>query len=163
MNNKYFSFSCKLSLLLSLVTLFLSGCMSENPQVIKETDINKKTVLSFFNTAYNLKQPDKASILFAAKSEARSIKGDTLLIGPTEIARSISSFLNNTDNVKFRSEWVYAEGEMVMIRWIISCTPKIDLFGMPAAVPIDIHGASFLKFFDRQIVSSVTYWNYIQK
>jgi ketosteroid isomerase-like protein len=137
--------------------------MRQNPQVIKETDLNKKTIVTFFNTAFNLKQPAKASLLYSANAEARSIKGDTLLKGPTEIASALSSFLYNNDNIIYKPEWIFAEGEMVMVRWNINCTPKFDLFGIPAGKPVEIRAASFFRFIDRQIVSSVTYWNFVQK
>jgi len=55
--------------------LFLSGCMKENPQLIKETDANKKVVLSFFNTALNKRDPVKAVSEFIPDAVAHSIKG----------------------------------------------------------------------------------------
>ena len=140
-------------LLLICTTLFLSGCMKENPQLIKETDANKKVVLSFYNTALNLKDPVKAVDAFTGTAEAHSIKGDTLLVGRTAIASSITNFLNNFTDIKFKSEWIYAEGEMVMVRWIINCTPKENYLLYPAGNPMEIRGAA------RKIFNSLTYWN----
>ena len=146
-------------LLLICTVLFLSGCMKENPQLIKETDANKKVVLSFYNTALNLKDPVKAVDAFMGTAEAHSIKGDTLLVGRTAIASSITNFLNNFTDIKFKSEWIYAEGEMVMVRWIINCTPKENYLAYPAGKPMEIRGAAFFKLIDRKIFNSLTYWN----
>ena len=139
--------------------LFLSGCMKENPQLIKETDANKKVVLSFYNTALIQKDPVKAADAFTEAAEALSIKGDTLLKGRTEIARSVTSFLHNFSDIKFKPEWTNAEGEMVIVRWIIECTPKENYLTYPAGKPLEIRGATFFKLFDRKIFNSLTYWN----
>jgi predicted SnoaL-like aldol condensation-catalyzing enzyme len=139
--------------------LFLSGCMKENPQLIKETDANKKVVLAFYNTAFNQKDPVKAVDAYIGVAEARSIKGDTLLKGRTEIANSVTKFLNAFTDVKFKSEWAYAEGDMVIVRWIIHCTPKENIIEYPAGKPLEIHGAAFFKCVDRKISNSLTYWN----
>ena len=139
--------------------LFLSGCMKQNPQLIKETDANKKVVLSFYNIALNQKDPVKAVDAFTGIAEARSIKGDTLLKGRTEIANSIANFLNTFTDIKFKSEWVYAEGDMVIIRWIINCAPKENIVAYQAGKPLEIHGAAFFKLVDRKISNSLTYWN----
>ena len=146
-------------LFLIIIALFLTGCMKQNPQYIKETDANKKIVLSFYNIAFNQGNPVKAVDAFTGNAEARSIKGDTLLRGRTEIANSISNFLNSFTDVKFKSEWVYAEGEVVIVRWIINCTPKENYFIYPAGKPMEIRGATFFKLFDRKIFNSLTYWN----
>ena len=150
----------KVLLLFITMSFILSGCMKENPQLIKETDANKKIVLSFYNIAFNQGNPVKAVDAFTGNAEARSIKGDTLLIGRTEIANSISNFLNSFTDVKFKSEWVYAEGEMVIVRWIIICSPKENYLAYSAGKPMEIRGATFFKLFDRKIFNSLTYWNY---
>jgi hypothetical protein len=31
----------------------------------------------------------------------------------------------------------------------------------PAGIPLEIHGVTFLKLFDRKIFNSLTYWNFI--
>jgi|CZKP01.1.fsa_nt_gi hypothetical protein len=139
--------------------LFLSGCMKQNPQLIKETDANKKVVLSFYNIAFNQKDPVKAVDAFTGSVEARSIKGDTLLKGRTEIAHSITNFINTFTDIKFKPEWTYAEGEMVIVRWIIECTPRDNYLTYPAGKPLEIRGATFFKLFDRRIFNSLTYWN----
>ncbi|MDR3611029.1 MAG: ester cyclase [Ignavibacteriaceae bacterium] len=139
--------------------ILLSGCMRHNPQIIKETDANKKVVLSFFNNAFNEKNPVKSVNDFTNNVEALSAKGDTLR-GRSEIADSISSFLNSFSSVSFKSEWSYAEGEMVIVRWVITCTPKDNYLAYPAGHQFRIRGASFLKLFERKIYSSVTYWNF---
>ena len=146
-------------LLFLFTVLFLSGCMKENPQLIKETDANKKIVLSFYNTAFNQKDPVKAVEVFTGSAEALSIKGDTLLKGRTEIAHSITNFLSAFADVKFKPEWTYAEGEMVIVRWIIECTPKENYLTYPAGKPLEIRGAAFFKLFDRKIFNTYTYWN----
>jgi predicted ester cyclase len=133
--------------------------MKENPQLIKETDANKKVVLSFYNTALNLKSPVQAVDAFTGTAEVRSVKGDTLLIGRTAIANSITNFLNAFTDVKFKSEWVYSEGDMVIIRWKINCTPKVDYSVYPAGTPMEFRGASFFKLNDRKIFNSLSYWN----
>ena len=147
-------------LFLIIIALFLTGCMKQNPQYIKETDANKKIVLSFYNIAFNQGNSVKAVDAFTGNAEARSIKGDTLLRGRTEIANSISNFLNSFTGVKFKSEWVYAEGEMVIVRWIIICSPKENYLAYSAGKPMEIRGATFFKLFDRKIFNSLTYWNY---
>jgi predicted SnoaL-like aldol condensation-catalyzing enzyme len=146
-------------LLFVFTVLFLSGCMKQNPQLIKETDANKKVVLSFYNTAFNQKDPVKAVDAYKGTAEARSIKGDTLLKGRTEIANSISNFLNTFTDIKFKSEWAFAEGDMVIVRWIINCTPKENYSAYPAGHPLEIRGAAFFKLIDRKIFNSFTYWN----
>jgi predicted ester cyclase len=146
-------------LLLFCTVLFISGCMKENPQLIKETDANKKVVLSFYNTALNMKNPVQAVDAFTGTAEIRSIKGDTLLIGRTAIANSIINFLNAFTDIKFKSEWAYAEGDIVIIRWIISCTPKVNYSSYPAGNPMEFRGASFFKLSDRKIFNSLSYWN----
>lgn len=147
-------------LFLIIIALFLTGCMKQNPQYIKETDANKKIVLSFYDIAYNQGDPVKAVDAFTGNAEAHSIKGDTLLRGRTEIANSITNFLNSFTDVKFKSEWVYAEGDVVIVRWIINCTPKENNLTYPAGKPIEIRAATFFKLFDRKIFNSLTYWNY---
>jgi predicted SnoaL-like aldol condensation-catalyzing enzyme len=144
-------------LFLIISVLFLSGCLKQNPQLLRETDVNKKNVLSFYNTAFNQKDPVRAVDAFTGNAEARSVKGDTLLKGRTEIANSITNFINSFTDIKFKSEWVYAEGDMVIVRWIISCTPKQNYLTRPAAIPMEIRGASFFKLIDRKITSSLTY------
>jgi len=144
-------------LFLIISVLFLSGCLKQNPQLLRETDVNKKNVLSFYNIAFNQKDPVRAVDAFTGIAEARSIKGDTLLKGRTEIANSITSFINSFTDIKFKSEWVYAEGDMVIVRWIISCTPKQNYFTHPAGTPMEIRGATFFKLLDRKIISSLTY------
>jgi hypothetical protein len=146
-------------LLLICSVLFLSGCMKENPQLIKETDANKKVVLSFYNTAFNMKDPVRAVDAFTGTAEARSIKGDSLLIGRTAIANSITNFLSSFSDIKFKSEWISAEGDNVIVRWIISASPKENYLTYPAGLPLEIRGAAFFKLIDRKIFSSVTYWN----
>lgn len=133
--------------------------MKENPQLIKETDANRKVVLAFYNNAFNLKDPVKAVDAYIGNAEARSIKGDTLLKGRTAIANSISNFLNTFTGIKFKSEWAYAEGDMVVVRWIINCTPKENIVAYPAGKPLEIYGAAFFKLADRKISNSLTYWN----
>jgi ketosteroid isomerase-like protein len=133
--------------------------MKQNPQLIKETDANKKVVLSFYNIAFNQKDPVKAVDAFTGSVEARSIKGDTLLKGRTEIAHSITNFINTFTDIKFKPEWTYAEGEMVIVRWIIECTPRDNYLTYPAGKPLEIRGATFFKLFDRRIFNSLTYWN----
>ena len=150
----------KVLLLFITLSFILAGCMKENPQLIKETDANKKIVLSFYNIAFNQGNSVKAVDAFTGNAEARSIKGDTLLRGRTEIANSISNFLNSFTGVKFKSEWVYAEGEMVIVRWIIICSPKENYLAYSAGKPKEIRGATFFKLFDRKIFNSLTYWNY---
>jgi len=147
-------------LFLIIIAFFLNGCMKQNPQYIKETDANKKIVLSFYNIAYSQLDPVKAVDAFTGTAEAHSIKGDTLLRGRTEIANSITNFLNSFTDIKFKHEWVYAEGEMVIVRWIITGTPKENYLAYPAGKPMEIRGATFFKFFDRKIINSLTYWNY---
>ena len=146
-------------LFFAVIILFLSGCMKQNPQLIKETDANKKIVLSFYNNAFNQRDPVRAVDAFTVTAEALSIKGDTLMRGRTEIANSITIFLNSFMDVKFKPEWVYAEGEMVIVRWIINCTPKENYFAYPAGNPLEIRGVTFFKLFDRKIFNSLTYWN----
>ena len=147
-------------LFFAVIILFLSGCMKQNPQFIKETDANKKIVLSFYYTAFNQRDPVKAVNAFMGNAEARSIKGDTLLRGRTEIAHSITIFLNSFIDIKFKPEWIYAEGEMVIVRWIISCTPKENYLTYPAGIPMEIRGVTFFRLFDRKIFNSLTYWNF---
>ena len=144
-------------LFLIISVLFLSGCLKQNPQLLRETDVNKKNVLSFYNTAFNQKDPVRAVDAFTGNAEARSVKGDTLLKGRTEIANSITNFINSFTDIKFKSEWVYAEGDMVIVRWIISCKPKQNYLTHPAGIPMEIRGASFFKLIDRKITSSITY------
>jgi hypothetical protein len=147
----------KYFLFLILSVLFFPGCLKENPQLIKETDVNKKNVLTFYNTAFNQKDPVKAVNAFTGNAEALSVKGDTLLKGRTEIAGSITKFINSFTDIKFKPEWAYAEGEMVIVRWIIYCTPKENYLTHPAGIPMEIRGATFFKLFDRKITSSLTY------
>jgi hypothetical protein len=142
------------------LSFILTGCMKQNPQLIKETDANKKIVLSFYENAYNLKDPVNAVSAFSGNADAVSIKGDTLLKGRTEIANSIIRFLDTFKDVKFKPEWIYAEGEMVIIRWVIDCTPKENYLTYPAGKPMEIRGAAFFRLFDRKILNSQTYWNY---
>jgi hypothetical protein len=149
----------KILWLFILIALFLTGCMKQNPQVIKETDANKKVVLTFYNTAFNEQEPHKAVDAFSGTAEALSIKGDSLLKGRTEIANSLSGFLNSFTNVRFKPEWTYAEGEMVIVRWVITGTPRGIFFEHPAGVPLEIRGAAFLRLVERKIVHSITYWN----
>jgi hypothetical protein len=146
-------------LLFLIAALLLSGCIKENPQLIKETDANKKIVLAFYNTAFNQRNPVAAVDDFSGNVEARSIKGDTLLKGRTEIANSISNFLNKFKDIKFKPEWVYAEGEMVIVRWIIEGTPKENYLSYPAGIPLEIRGAAFFRVINRKIFTSLTYWN----
>jgi predicted ester cyclase len=148
---KYFLLICSV--------LFLSGCMKQNPQLIKETDANKKVVLTFYNTAFNEKDPVRAVDAFTGSAEVRSIKGDTLLIGRTEIASSITNFLNTFTNIKFNSEWAYAEGDMVIVRWKLNCIPKEKYSDYPAGTPLEFRGAVFCKLVDRKITNSLSYWN----
>jgi predicted SnoaL-like aldol condensation-catalyzing enzyme len=147
-------------LFLIIIALFLTGCMKQNPQFIKETDANKKIVLSFYNIAFNQGDPVKAVDVFTGTAEAHSIKGDTLLRGRTEIAHSITIFLNSFIDIKFKPEWIYAEGEMVIVRWIITCTPKENYLTYPAGIPMEIRGVTFFRLFDRKIFNSLTYWNF---
>jgi ketosteroid isomerase-like protein len=142
-----------------LTVLFLSGCMKQNPQLIKETDANKKVVFSFYNTALIQKDPVKAVDAFSETAEASSIKGDTLLKGRTEIAHSITNFIKSFTDIKFKPEWTYAEGDMVIVRWIIDCTPKENYLSYPAGKPLEIRGATFFRLIDREIFNSLTYWN----
>ena len=142
-----------------LTVLFLSGCMKQNPQLIKEADANKKVVFSFYHTALIQKDPVKAVDAFSGTAEATSIKGDTLLKGRTEIAHSITNFINFFTDIKFKSEWTYAEGDMVIVRWIINCTPKENYLSYPAGKLLEFRGATFFRFIDRKIVNSRTYWN----
>jgi predicted ester cyclase len=135
--------------------------MRQNPQFVKETDANKKVVISFYNTALNEKNPIKAVNEFTPDAIVQSVKGDTLLKGRTDIAGSISTFIKAVDNLKFSHEWIFAEGDVVIIRWTISCTPKINLPDMPAGRPVSIKGAAFFRLIDRKISWSYTYWNFI--
>lgn len=146
-------------LLFVFTILSLSGCMKQNPQLIKETDANRKIVLSYYDNAFNVKDPVKAVDAYAGNGEAHAIKGDTLLIGRTAIANSINNFLNSFTGIKFKPEWSYAEGDMVVVRWIINCTPKENIVAYPAGKPLEIYGASFFKLADRKILNSLTYWN----
>jgi predicted SnoaL-like aldol condensation-catalyzing enzyme len=148
-------------ILLLFVTFLSSGCMRQNPQLYKETDANKKVVLSFFNTAFNERNPVKAVNEYTPDAISHSIKGDTLLKGRTDIAGAISTFIYDTDNLKFNHEWTYAEGDMVIVRWIVNCTPKINLPDMPAGKPVVIKGCTFFRLIDRKISWSYTYWNFI--
>jgi steroid delta-isomerase-like uncharacterized protein len=147
-------------LFLIFTVLFLSGCMKQNPQLIKETDANKKVVVSFLNIAFNKRDPVKAVDAFTENAEVLSIKGDTLLKGRTEIAHSITNFLNSFTDIKYKPEWSYAEGEMVIIRWIIQCTPKENYLTCPAGKPLEFRGVTFFKLIDRKIFNSLTYWNF---
>lgn len=142
------------------IAFFLSGCMRQNPQVIKETDANKKVVLSFYNLAYNQKDAVKAVDSFTGNAEVRSIQGDTLLRGRTEIANSVINFLSSFKDVSFKSEWSYAEGETVILRWKITCTPKENYLTHPAGKPMVMRGATFCSLFERKIYNSFTYWNF---
>jgi predicted ester cyclase len=144
-------------LFLIISVLFLSGCLKQNPQMVKETDVNKKNVLAFYNTAFNQKDPVKAVDAFTGNAEARSIKGDTLLKGRTEIAQSITNFINSFTDIKFKPEWVYAEGDMVIVRWIINCTPKQNYLTHPEGIPMEFRGVTFFKLIDRKIFNSLTY------
>ena len=108
----------------------------------------------------NERNPVKSINEFTDNVEARFIKGDTLLSGRSEIANAITNFLNTFSDIKFISEWSYAEGEMVIIRWVISCTPKENYLAYPAWSPIEIRGATFFKLFEKKIYNSVTYWNF---
>jgi ketosteroid isomerase-like protein len=146
-------------LLLICTVLFLSGCMKENPQLIKETDANKKVVLSFYNTAFNLKDPVRAVDAFTETAEVRSIKGDTLLVGRTAVANSLTNFLSSFSDIKFNSEWIFAEGDNVIVRWKINAIPKENYLTYPAGQPLEIRGAAFFKLVDRKIFNSLTYWN----
>jgi hypothetical protein len=147
-------------LLLLPLIIILSGCMRHNPQVIKEGDLNKKVVMTFFETALKERNPAKSVNEFTNNVSARIIKGDTLLSGKTEIANAISNYLNNFQDVKFTPEWSYAEGEMVIVRWAISCTPNKNNLAYPAGSPVEIRGATFFKLFEKKIYNSVTYWNF---
>lgn len=140
--------------------IFLSGCMRQNPQLVKEADANKKVVISFFNTALNKRDPIKAVNEISPDAVAHSVKGDTLLKGRTDIAGSLSTFVNAVDNLKFNHEWIYAEGDMVIVRWTVDCTPKINLPDMPAGRPVIIKGATFFRLIDRKISWLYTYWNF---
>lgn len=144
-----------------MIAILTSGCMRQNPQLLKESDANKKVVITFFNTALNESNPIKAVNEFMPDAIAHSIKGDTLLKGRTDIAGSVSTFVNATDNLKFSHEWIYAEGEMVIVRWTITCTPKFNLPDMPAGRPVTIKGSTFFRLIDRKISWSYTYWNFI--
>jgi predicted SnoaL-like aldol condensation-catalyzing enzyme len=127
----------KTFLFLLPLVLFLSGCMRHNPQLLKESDLNKKVVMSFYNTALNERNPAKSVGLLTNNVESRSVKGDTLLSGRTEIANSISNFLNNFRDVKFIPEWTYSEGELVIVRWVIKCTPKENYLTFSAGSPLE--------------------------
>jgi len=144
-----------------ILAILSSGCMRQNPQLVKETDANKKVVLAFFNAAYNVKDPIKAVNEYTPDAIAHSIKGDTLLKGRTDIAGSIAIFINAVDNFKFSHEWIYAEGDMVIVRWTINCTPKINMPDMPAGRPVVIKGSTFFRLIERKISWSYTYWNFI--
>jgi predicted ester cyclase len=145
---------------LFFVAILSSGCMRENPQLIKETDANKKVVLSFFNTSFNQKDPIKAVNEFSPDAVTHSVKGDTVLKGRTDIAGSVSSFINSVDNLKFSHEWIYAEGDLVIVRWSLTCTPKINLPDMPAGKPVVIKASTFFRLVDRKITWAYTYWNF---
>ena len=146
---------------LLFVAIIASGCMRQNPQMIKESDANKKIVLSFLNTALNLRDPIKAVNELTPDAVAHSIKGDTLLKGRTDIAGSISNFINDADNIKLSHEWIYAEGDMVIVRWTVNCTPKINIPDMPAGRPVVIKGSTFFRLIDKKISWLYTYWNFI--
>lgn len=140
---------------LILFSFFVPTVYSQN-----KIETNKKLVLNFWDTFYNLKNVEKAFEVFAEDCIYESFATGSIDTGRTKIQQSEDMFVKAFPDGKFKSEGIFAEGDYVTLRWYADGTNTEPFIGMaPTNKFITVHGCQVFKIVENKIVYVWDYWN----